>query len=238
MALESLSNPLQALGAQPYVMNLRSQNAVTNEVTWDAATQYFINDVVRSPLTGGMYVYEAWDPITGDNTPSCIVSANDPSSAGGRADGWAPCQGNGLLNVALTTAVVAGTAGTPAPAGPLTVPLGLGYTLAAAGGLGEVSVWLVKLDYSVIITANAATAGTEFLNWTFTPTGTGAAPVVSTQAFGTANGTVATGPLGSTVSVVVTVPADGTSIGVAGYQSATSAPLVFSNVVATYSRLR
>jgi len=238
MALESLSNALQSLGAQPYVMNLRSQNAVTNDVTWDAATQYFINDMVRSSLNGGMYVYEAWDPITGDNTPSCIVSANDPSTAGGRADGWAPCQSVGLDSVAQTTAVVAGTAGAPAPAGALTVPLALSYTLAAAGGLGVVSVWLVKLDYSVIITGNVATAGTEFLNWTFTPTGTGAAPVVSTQAFGTANGTVATGPLGSTVSVVVVVPDDGTSIGVAGYQSTTSNPLVFSNVVATYSRLK
>lgn len=235
MALESLSNALQSLGAQPYVMNLRSQNAVTNDTTWDAATQYFINDMVRSPLNGGMYVYEAWDPITGDNTPSCIVSANDPSTAAGRADGWAPTQSVGLDSVAQTTAVVTGTGGA---AGALTVPLGLGYTLAAAGGLGVVSVWLVKLDYSVIITANAATAGTEFLNWTFTPTGTGAVPVVSTQAFGTANGTVATGPLGSTVSVVVIVPDNGTSIGVAGYQSLTSAPLVFSNVVATYSRLK
>lgn len=234
MALESLSNALQSLGAQPYVMNLRSQTALTNDVTWDAATQYFINDMVRSPLDQGMYVYEAWDPVGGANTASSIVSANDPSTALGRTDGWAPCQGLGLKSVALTTGVVTSPG---AGAGALVTAAALNYTVAGAGGLGVASRWLVNLNYSVIITANAATAGTEFINWSFVPTGAGAVTKWATHTFGAGNGTVATGPMGSGLSVVVTVPADGTSISLNGYQSAASAALVFSDVVVTYSRL-
>lgn len=232
MALESLANPLQNLGAQPYAMNLRSQNATTNDPTWSASTQYFINDMVKSPATGGMYVYAAWDPaLAGTNTSSCLVSANDPSSAAGLADGWAPCQGRGLLTSPQTSGAVTGVAA--GAAGALTVAPALSYTVAGAGGLGVASRWLCKLDYTATLTGAAAFAATEWAFWTFTPDGTAPVPRQANHVFG-AGATSS----GSSVNVVVNVPADATTIALAGTQSATTVVLLFANVTCTWSRLQ
>ena len=228
MALESLSNPLQALAAQPYVMNLRSQDATTNDAEWSATTQYFINDMVRSPLTGGMYVLEAWDGAA--NTPSCVLSVNDPSSAAGAADGWAPTQGAGLRSVSQLAAAVQGVAA--GAAGALTVTGGLTLTLPAA--LPTASTWLVKLDYTATLTGGGAFVAAENVVWTVTPNGTAPTARVCTHVFGA--GVV---NAGSPVSVVVNLPADGTTLTVSGVQSATSAVLLFTgNVTATYARLK
>jgi hypothetical protein len=230
MALESLSNPLQALAAQPYVMNLRSQTALTNDVTWDAATQYFLNDVVRSPLTGGMYVYEGWDQATATSLPYTILSVNDPASALGAADGWAPFQGAGLKNVIVSAsaAIVGGTV-----AGALTGPLAtLGVTFAPAGGLGVTSTWLVSLTYNATL-ATPPFAGTEGVNWTFTPNGTGPVASSCSQSF------AALTTAGANVTCLVNCPADATQITVTGVQSAAATVLTFAGgVVATYSRIQ
>jgi len=227
MALESLSNPLQALAVLPYAMNLRSQDATTNDSTWSATTQYFHNDVVRSPLTGGLYVYEAWDVAGAQNLPDAIVSANDPSSAAGLAEGWAPAQGNGLTSVVQNSAAVTG--GTVALAN-LGATTGLILTLPAA--LGVASTWLVKLDYTATL-ATPPFTGTEWLTWTVTPNGTAPVVRVSSHVFGAA---APSG--GSPVSVVVTLPADGTSLTPTGVQSAAASNFTFTGgVVATYARL-
>lgn len=230
MALESLSNPLQALSAQPYVMNLRSQTALTNDTTWDAASQYFINDMVRSPTNGAMYVYEAWDPATQANTPSCIVSANDPASDLGRADGWAPTQGVGLQTVSQVSAVVTGVAA--GAAGALGGTAGLSLVLGIPNGLGVPSTWLIKLDYSASLTGPADFAADQWVNWAFTHNGTAPVNKVASHLF-----PVAAGVSGPGLSVVLNVAADATTISVVGTQSATTAVLLLGNVVATYSRL-
>ena len=227
MALESLSNPLQALAVLPYAMNLRSQDATTNDSTWSATTQYFHNDVVRSPLTGGLYVYEAWDGA--QNLPDAILSANDPSSVGGQAEGWASAQGNGLKTVDQNSAAVTGVAAGAAGALGATV----GLTLTLLNPLGVASTWLVKLDYTASLTGAAAFAATEWAAWTVTPNGTAPTVRVCNHVFG--SGAVGSG---SPVSVVVTLPADGTTLTPTGVQSATSAVLLFTGgVVATYARL-
>lgn len=225
MALESLSNSLQALGAQPYVMNLRSQDATTNDVTWSATTQYFINDVVRSPTNGGMYVYEAWDGA--QNLPSSLLGGVDPASAGGSAAGWAPTQGAGLKTVVQASSAVTG--GTAAAA--LVIGSSLSLTLLAP--LGVVSTWLVKLDYTASLTGGAAFAATEWASWTVTPNGT--APVVRNCNHVFGSGAVSSG---SPVSFVVTLPADGTTLAVAGAQSATTVVLLLTGgATATFARL-
>jgi hypothetical protein len=227
MALESLSNPLQALAVLPYAMNLRSQDATTNNAEWSATTQYFINDVVRSPLTGGLYVYEAWDGA--QNLPSAIVSANDPSSVGGQAEGWASAQGNGLKTVDQNSAAVTGVAA--GAAGSLGATAGL--TLTLLNPIGVASTWLVKLDYNATLTGAGAFAATEWVVWTTTTNGAAPTVRVCNHIFGA--GAVGSG---SPVSVVVTLPADATTVTVTGVQSATSAVLLFTGgVVATYARL-
>jgi hypothetical protein len=227
MALESLSNPLQALASLPYAMNLRSQDATTNNAEWSATTQYFINDVVRSPLTGGLYVYEAWDGA--QNLSSAIVSANDPSSVGGQAEGWASAQGNGLKTVDQNSAAVTGVAA--GAAGSLGATAGL--TLTLLNPIGVASTWLVKLDYNATLTGAGAFAATEWVVWTTTTNGAAPTVRVCNHVFGA--GAVGSG---SPVSVVVTLPADATTVTVTGVQSATSAVLLFTGgVVATYARL-
>lgn len=230
MALESLSNPLQALAAQPYVMNLRSQTALTNDVTWDAATQYFLNDVVRSPATGGMYVYEGWDQATATSLSYTLLSPNEPSSALGAADGWAPFQGAGLQNV-IVSANAAITGGTVA--GALTGPLAtLGVNIAPAGGLGVASIWLVSLTYSATL-GTPPFVGTEGVNWTFTPNGTAPVAASCAQAF------AALASAGANVTCLVNCPADATTISVTGTQAPAATALTFGGgVVATYSRIQ
>jgi len=224
MALESLANPLQALGAQPYVMNLRSQDATTNNATWSATTQYFINDMVRSPTDGGLYVYEAWSGSA--NTASCILSAVDPGSAGGRAAGWAPAQGEGLQTFRQTTAAVTG--GTAA--GALAATAGLTLTLAAP--LAVVSNWLVKLDYTATV-ATPPFVAAEHAIWTVAPNGTAPVSRLCTHSFG-----ASVSSAGSPMSVVVTLPADGTTLTVSGVQSATATVLTFTGgVTASFARL-
>jgi hypothetical protein len=214
-------------------MNLRSQTAITNDPTWSATTQYFINDMAQSPANGGMYVYAAWDPsLAGTNTSSCLVSANDPSTPAGLVDGWAPCQGRGVLTSVQTTGAVTGVAA--GAAGALTVAPALNYTVAGVGGLGVVSTWLCKLDYTAALTGAAAFAATEWASWTFTPNGTAPVARQANHVFG-AGATSS----GSSVNVVVNVPADGTSIVLAGTQSATTVVLlVNAPVVCTWSRLQ
>jgi hypothetical protein len=232
MALESLSNPLQALSAQPYVMNLRSQNAATNNVTWNQDTQYFLNDVVRSPLTGGMYVFEAFDQALDADTAWTILSANDPSSLLGAVEGWAPFQGAGLRSVAQTSAAVTGVAA--GAAGALGATAGLTHPISLLG-LGVVSRWLVTLDYTASLTGAPAPAfaATEWATWTVSANGTAPVPRLATHVFG--SGADASG---SPVSVVVTAPADATQITVSGIQSATSAVLLLTGgVTATFARL-
>jgi hypothetical protein len=217
-------------------MNLRSQTAITNDPTWSATTQYFINDMVKSPATGGMYVYAAWDPaLAGTNTSSCLVSANDPSTAGGLADGWAPCQGVGLLTSVQTTGTVAAPAA--GAAGALVVAPALSYTVAGAGGLGVASRWHCKLDYTASIATGQAFAA-EWAAWTFTPNGTAPVARQANHFFGTGATTS-----GSSINVVVNVPADATTIALSGAASAVAGAtnaLLFTatTVVCTWSRLK
>jgi len=230
MALESLSNALQSLSAQPYTMNLRSADALTNDPTWSATTQYFINDMVQSPTDGGMYVYTAWNPFVPANTSSCIVSVNDPASSNGASEGWAPTQSNGLKSVKQQSAAVTGVAA--GAAGALGGTAGLGLTFAGAGGLGQESTWLVKLDYTATLTGAAAFAATEWTAWSVTANGTGPTGRTCNHVFGA--GAVASG---SPVSMIVTAPADATAFTVAGVQSATSVVLLPGQVTATFARL-
>jgi len=236
MALESLSNALQSLGAQPYVMNLRSATALTNDPTWSPTTQYFINDMVQSPVNGGMYVYTAWNPnLGGSNQGSCLVSVNDPSSANGAAEGWAPTQSVGLRTVTQTSAAVTGVAA--GAAGALGGTAGLALTFTGAGGLGQVSTWLVKIDYTMSITAPPFATDT-WAQWTVTPNGTGPTAVSSIHLFGagaTTDG--ANAASGSPVSMVVNAPADATQFAISARQSATATVLLPGTVTVTYSRL-
>lgn len=232
MALVPLGNPLTQLDAQNYVMNLRSQDASVNDVTWSATTQYFINDMVRG-ADGGLYVYEAWNKVTEENLAYSVLGGLDPSLAG-PTGGWSSAQGDGLKTVVQNSGSVTGVNnGTPAgaqAAGAVTVAPALNLLLADP--LGVVSTWLVKLDYTATLTGAGAFAAAEHLIWTVTPNGTAPTARVCTHSFGS---TVTTA--GSAVSVVVNLPANGTSVSLAGNQSGSSATIVFAGVVATYARL-
>lgn len=224
MALVPLGNPLTQLDSQNYVMNLRSQDATTNNVEWSVDTQYFINDVVRAP-NGGLYVYEAWDGLV--NLPSSVKGLPEPSGPLGPAAGWAPFQSNGLRTVRSTSAAVTG--GTAAAG--LGGVAGLTLTLGVLP-LGVVSTWLVKLDYTAGLTGAAAFAATEWVAWTATANGATPQVVQCNHVFG-AGATTS----GSPVSFVLTVPDDATSITIGGTQSVTSAVLLPGTVTATFARL-
>jgi hypothetical protein len=212
-------------------MNLRSQNAATNNVTWNQDTQYFLNDVVRSPVTGGLYVYEAFDQAGDTDTAWTILSANDPSSPAGVAEGWAPFQSVGLKTVVQTPAAVTGTAA--GAAGALGATASLLLPLGLPNGLGVASTWLVNLSYTASLTGGGAFAATEWATWTVTSTGAGPVSAAATHVFGA--GAVASG---SPVSIVLTAPPTATTLVVSGIQSATSAVLLFTgSVTATFSRL-
>jgi len=227
MSLDPLSNPLSSVGVLPYGQNLRSQTAVTNNVNWSATTQYFINDMVRSPLDGGMYVYEAWSGVA--NTPTCRVGGSDPSTAAGKTAGWSSTQGNGLKTVQQTAAAVTGTA--LGAAGALGGTAGLTLTIPSPTLVGA-SVWLVKLDYVTGLTGVATFGATEWVAWTVTPNGTAPAARQCNHVFG-AGATSS----GSPVSFIVNAPADATTLTVTGVQSATSVVLLPGTVIATFARL-
>ena len=234
MALDPLSNPFLNLGIQPYSVNLRSQNPTTNDPTWSATTQYFINDMAQSPLDGAMYVYTAWNPgMGGGNTSSCLVSANDPSSVGGLADGWAPCgaavaPSPGIVSVQTTGAVTCTVAGA---AGAFVTDPSLSFTVPG-GALGVPSLWLCSFRYSASLTGGAAFSAAEWIQWSFVASGTGAL-------YHTVDHVLGEGALssGSTVSVVINLPGDGTTITLSGDQSATTAVLLISAPVMTWIRV-
>lgn len=239
MSLESLQNPLAVKGALPTSVALRPLDATSNDPTWSATTQYFKGDWVVSPTDFGMYCYTAWDPLNVLDLPTCIVSANDPASALGYADGWQAAQGQGALpngSFIETTGIVPGNAG--GGAGPLVLPAGLAVVTLPYGGVGSpASTWRVSLTYSVAKGGAAFNYG-ELVNWSVIGSG-GAGPH-------TASGgqhVLADTASGSTVSFVVQVAAGATTLTLSGSQTAIAAAavLVFNAgaaITATWERLQ
>lgn len=207
-SLESLKNPVTRLGVLGTAGSQSGsfrRNEVDNSNIWDAAKQYYLNDVVFSAIDGGAYVMDG-GPTVGSAAPrTAVVGGADP------ATDW----------TASATAVWVPLA----PSGPRVVePAGVqSATLAAAGGAltftncalvqGDVGTNVALGDTNFMahvrfgITFSAVATAAEWFTLTLAPTGGTAAPV--------ANVTVvpAVGVALQNVSVSAYVPlaADGTT---------------------------
>lgn len=210
-SLESLSNPLERLLVLPTAVQARG---AAGDITWDANIQYYRNDIVISPTTGGAYVFTG-----GVNSRSSIFGGSDP--AADTTGVWTRLQGNGPSELAVFAA-----------AAPI-VGAGNTYTLPAGASLavGEGQLWSITAQ-GTVSTAAATVAG-EFSTLTFTPNGAGA--VASSVAINPIVDTATTAtPFAFTTTVLVGT--GGTSITASGaYATATVGTLTGLRI--TYARL-
>lgn len=195
-SLESLSNPLERLTVLPTTMNLR-KNPATSLPYWDATIQYFINDVVISPLTEGAYICSG-----GTNDQSAVRGGVDPSLD--TTGVWWSTSVAGVSNSASITPTFTAPA---LPNGAYTV---VGGTVNAPAG----SEWLVTLQCASATGTGALTA-TEIVTFTATPNG-GAGNIVGTLAIQPNIGGAGDATNNWSGSCYVTVGAGGTSITLGG----------------------
>lgn len=147
-AIESLSNPLERLAVLPTAVNARP--SAPADITWDSAIQYFKNDLVISPLTGGAYVFTG-----GANDLTAIRGGSDPASS---AD-WTRLQGNGASEVSIYDFAADITSSTA-----YTLPAGATLTGLPAG-----STWNVIFDGQT--TTSAPAVANDQSTWIFTAGG-------------------------------------------------------------------
>lgn len=226
MALAPLRNALTFLDNAPSAMNLR-ENPADNDPLWVIDSQYFKNDVVVSPQTGGMYVFTG----AGDFKTS-IRGGDEPwLNSFSAAPNWKAFSPYGLNDVTTTAVTVTPPAVTAATPVVVTAgSLGLSADLATAG-----AVYLVTYQGTWATTGGVAFAATDQYFWSFDPDGTGSVTVSASSAPG-----AVVSPYQMSGSVVVAIPADGTQITGALTSGATAlgvAPLL-SNLRVTYSRIQ
>jgi len=152
-SLESLSNPLERLSVLPTAMNLRI-NPLGGPPLWSATTQYFINDVVISPITEGAFVLSGGatnqTAIRGGPDPSADTTGNWLNMTGG---------GGGYTTVFTSGVAIVGAANV------ITLPAG--STLTAPAG----SSWVVSVNGST--SCPLAITAADYSTYTFTAAGAG-----------------------------------------------------------------
>jgi hypothetical protein len=225
MALAPLRNAYTFLDNAPTAMNLR-ENVSTNSPVWSATQQYFKNDCVVSPTTGGMFIFAGQDPAASTTIRGGLDPWDDSFSA---VPNWVSLAPAGLNDVTSTpvTATIAQTASAAAvvSAG----SFGLDATLATPGATYMVNWQGIWNNGGVAFTA------TDQLIWSFAPNGTGAATVSASE-----NPGVTVAPFRMSGSVVVTIPVDGTQIvgNLSVGLSALGAAATLSGLRVTYSRIQ
>jgi hypothetical protein len=152
-SLESLSNPLERLTVLPTTMNLR-KNPATGLPYWDATIQYFINDVVISPITEGAYICSG-----GTQDQSAVRGGVDPSAD--TTGVWWSTTVQGVSNSAVFTSAA------PIVGAANVITLPAGSTLNAPAG----STWLVSLNGST--SCPLAITAADYSTYTFTAAGAG-----------------------------------------------------------------
>lgn len=213
-SLESLANPLERIAVLPDAMNFR-KNPQTGLPYWDATIQYFINDVVISPITEGAYICSG-----GASNQTAVLGGSDPSAD--TTGVWWSTSVQGVSNAASLTP----TYTSPVGVGAYTVTNG---TLAAPAG----SSWLVTVQ-CVAATPNppAPLAFSDIVTFTATPNG-GAGAVTATINLNPNIGAAST--VDWSGSGFVTVGAGGTQIVLGG--SCAGSVLDLGAVRATFVRL-
>jgi len=190
MSLQPLANPQSRFASLPTSMSWR-KNPTDNLPVWSSQIQYYVNDVVLSPLDSGAYVMsgagatlaDSETVVRGGDDPAIDYTAGNWRSLGAAGVGW-----NNWDQFAPTFAALI-------PAGPV---------VAATNGVATEapdSTWLVTFQGTQ--TRPLVFAATDLLTLTFTPSGVGATPVsvlVPTPPVGAA----ASQPF--SVSAVVTLP--------------------------------
>lgn len=161
-SLEPLQNPLTRVGANRLQGVNWKHDLVTNSCDWDEAAQYYVNDLVFSPLNGGAYVMRG-----GDTAPFATVvrGGDDPSLAPGMWEALAPYGVSAYES--NTPAVTAGGAGL--------------YVVAATGSVSvpPESVWQVTWQGTATggTGAGGVMTAADIATWTVTATGGAGATV-------------------------------------------------------------
>jgi hypothetical protein len=213
-SLESLSNPLERLSVLPTAMNLR-KNPATGLPYWDVAIQYFINDVVISPINGGAYICSG-----GTQDQTAVRGGADPS-ADTTGVWWSTSVAGVSSSASLTPTYTAGAIGAP-----YTVTNG---TLAAPAG----SSWLVTVQCATA-TPTAAYTAADDVTITVTPNGV-AGNVAANLTIDPL--TTAASRNGWSGSGFITVGATGTSIVLGGTSAGASQVVALAGVRATFVRI-
>lgn len=160
-SLESLTNPLERLGVLPTVMSWRT-NPVSGSGVWQDDIQYYRNDVVFDPTSGGAYIWLGGSTAGAENKKVAVYGGFQPSNP---LSGWLAL-GSDYVDPSRSSAPVAG-----APAANA-IPFTSGAVFIVPSG----SVWQVSLQSTC--TAAAPLAAVDVVSFTLTPTGTGAVPAV------------------------------------------------------------
>lgn len=165
-SLESLANPLERIATLPTTVNLRV-NPITNSPEWNATIQYFLNDIVISPIDGGAYI---WGGGLAVNPITCVLGGADPSDVGGGSE-WIKFATNGVNTYSTLSPVYVAVAG----AGATT------YTLTVAGAnvldVPAGSEWLVNIQ--AVGTAPLALTAVDCVEWTVVGSGAGGTTAVA-----------------------------------------------------------
>lgn len=210
-SLESLTNPLERLTVLPTTMSLR-KNPISGLPFWDVAIQYFINDVVISPITLGAYICTG-----GVQSQVSVRGGSDPSAD--TTGTWYSTTVQGVSNSTVFTsaAPIVGAANV------ITLPAGASLTAPAS------STWLVVADGST--SCPLAITAADYSTYTFTANGAGAVsatlniqPLVgpTTQNWGS--------------SAVVSIGTGGTTVTATGAYAG-QVPTVASGLRITYVRI-
>lgn len=151
-SLESLTNPSERLQYLPTAMQMRpSDFPPSSSYVWSSIIQYYLNDVVISPVDGAAYVYTG-----GPNQITALLGGSDPSASsdwtllggakstkqiptGGASASGALTFGNNTLVVPAESKWLVHVHGLATKATPLAASdsITIGITSSGTGGLGE-----------------------------------------------------------------------------------------------------
>lgn len=213
-SLESLSNPLERLSVLPTAMNLR-KNPATGLPYWDVAIQYFINDVVISPITEGAYI------CTGGTQDQIAVRGGADPSADTTGVWWSTSVAGVSSSASLTPTYTAGG-------------IGAAYTVAGGSFAAPAgSSWLVTVQCATA-TPTAAYALADVIVITATPDGVAgnlAASFSIDPLVGAASRS------NWSASGLITVGATGTSVALSGTSAGATQVVALAGVRATFVRI-
>jgi hypothetical protein len=222
MALDPLKNPMERLKSLPTGMSWR-KNPTDNSPYWDAALQYYSNDVVLSTVDEGAYVMTGAGASLAE-AQTAVRGGDDPSTDSANWTALAP-SGVGKANWS-SPAISAVTVGAGTTTGALTITGGA--LTRPAGGLLVAEKWLVTLTGG--LTGAAGGAFGDALTVSFAPAVAGTTVSVDCV--------LAVGANSFSASAVVTLGVGSTGCGLAASWATTAAaPSAPANFVVTWIRV-